>query len=388
MKKIRVAFFAEILIQDLDGAARTMFQLIGRIDPARFEFLFFCGKGPDQLAGFTCCRLPVVRLPATTYSMALPALAKKSMTDRLLEFRPDVIHIATPSLLGGFAVKFAKLYQLPVLTIYHTHFISYMDYYLSHTPFLVHKARKMIAGTQRWFYNQCDTVYVPSGSIQTELEEMGIDAWRMKRWQRGIDTGLFSPLKRDPRVIERITGNDRPVVFFASRLVWEKNLETLFRIYDLLQAVLPDVNILIAGDGIARKACQFRMKKAFFVGMAGHETLSVLYASASVFLFPSVSETYGNVIAEAMASGLPCVIADGGGSSDFIRQGVNGFKCRPYDEYDYVEKIRLLLENQLLHDQFSREGLADSRLLDWDKLAETYFDDLAGLVRSTRLAVV
>ncbi len=134
------------------------------------------------------------------------------------------------------------------------------------------------------------------------------------------------------------------------------------------------------GDGTARQACEERMPKAAFTGKIEHQYLSILYASADVFLFPSVSETYGNVVVEAMASGLPCVIADGGGSKDFIEQGVNGFKCSPYNAADYLEKIELILNNKILSIQLSAEGLKISRQLSWEQLVYTYFDDVSNLV--------
>jgi len=375
MKRTKVAFFAEILIEDFDGASRTMFQLINRIDKERFKFLFICGVGPDQVNGYECVKIPVINLPINAgYTMALPTLMKKEIEKKLNEFEPDVIHIATPSLLGAFSLKYAGKNDLPVITIYHTHFISYIDYYLKHAPFLINRVKHAIAESQKDFYNKCDKVYVPAESIKSELEEMGIEPLRMKIWKRGIDTELFSPKHKDSSLMQQLVGNENPTIIFASRLVWEKNLETLFRICDLIQG--NKINLLIVGDGGAKKACISSMENAIFTGKVSHQELAVLYASASVFLFPSVSETYGNVVLEAMASGLPCVIADGGGSKDFIVQGVNGFKCDPYNENDYLEKIVSVLQDKDLRWQFIQEGLNYTKQLSWEQLAYEYFDDL------------
>ena len=380
MKKIKVAFFAEILIEDHDGATRTMFQLLKRIPEASFEFLFICGSGPDKVAGFECMKIPSVTLPVNrNYTMSLPLLALPKMIGKLKEFKPDVIHIATPSPLGQYAIQYAQAHRLPVISIYHTHFISYVDYYLKHLPFLIDCVKSKILISMKTFYNQCDQVYIPSESIAAELMAMGIHVNRMKIWKRGIDAGLFSPLKKNARVMREITGNGHPTVLFASRLVWEKNLETLFRIYDRLQISNPEYNFVIAGDGAAGGFCKTRMLKAHCFGTADHEKLSVLYASADVFVFTSVSESYGNVVLEAMASGLPCVIANGGGSKDFIEQGINGFACEPNNEKDYIGKINLLLQNKNLWNQFSEEGRKYSLHFDWNELANTYFNDVAFL---------
>jgi glycosyltransferase involved in cell wall biosynthesis len=377
MKRIKVAFFAEILIADFDGASRTMFQLIKRIDPKRYDFLFICGVGPDKIMGYDCMKVPVISLPLNTnYTMALPALAKKKLRKRLQEFSPDVIHIATPSLLGAFALKYANLRDIPVISIYHTHFVSYIDYYFKHAPFLIGKVKHAIAGTQKNFYNHCDVVYVPAESIKLELELMGVEPPRMHIWRRGINTKLFSPEKSDKAFVRKLTGNSYPTIIFASRLVWEKNVETLFRIHDRIQDSALKVNLLIAGDGAALKACKQRMKSAIFTGKVDHETLSMLYASSDVFLFTSVSETYGNVVLEAMASGLPCVIANGGGSADFIEQGQNGFKCDPFDEEDYFRRISQVLGNEILRSQFVNKGLKSSSRLSWEQLSAEYFAEI------------
>lgn len=389
MKRIRVAFFAEILIEDFDGASRTMFQLISRIDTRRFDFLFVCGAGPDAIMGYECLKIPTINLPINTnYTMALPALAKKELKKKLRGFGPEIIHIATPSLLGAFALKYARKREIPVISIYHTHFISYIDYYFKYAPFLIGKVKQAIAGSQKAFYNHCDKVYVPAESIREELQGMGVEAQRMKIWKRGIDTKLFSPDKSDTKLVQQLTGNNHPTIIFASRLVWEKNLETLFRIYDKVQRSGLKVNFLIAGDGIAFKVCQARMKAAILTGKVDHETLAALYAGASLFLFTSVSETYGNVVLEAMASGLPCVIADGGGSADFIDQGSNGFKCEPFNEEDYFRKILQLLTDTELRSRFISEGLRYSQSLSWDQLAATYFNDLVHMSGKIELLTV
>ncbi len=377
---IKVAFFAEVLTPDFDGAVRTMYQLIQRIDHSRFEFLFIAGTGPDRLNGFDCLKVPAVTLPInTTYSMALPVLAQGRIKERLQTFAPDVIHIATPSPLGHYALKLARQQDIPVLTIYHTHFIAYAQHYLKHLPFLVPGVKQMIADGYRSFYNQCQMIYIPTASMCHDLVQIGVTPHNFKLWKRGINTRMFYPNKRDMHLMRQLTGNDHPVVLFASRLVWEKNLETLIRIYQELQMRGANVNFMVAGDGVAMAECKAAMPNAIFTGKADHDLLSVLYASADVFVFPSTSETYGNVVQEAMASGLPCVIANGGGSAEFVEDGVNGFKCDPNNEIAYVEKVMLLLKNSGLRQRFGEKGRRQVSQCSWDVLASEYFEDIAAL---------
>ncbi len=380
VQRIKIAFFAEILIEEFDGASRTMFQLLRRVPTDQFEFLFLCGVGPDALFGFPCIRLPTLTIPFNrTYKMAIPALRKKALTRQLEAFAPDVVHIATPSMLGSFGLAFAEHRHIPVISIYHTHFISYVDYYLRSLPFLIKPVRRRIARFQRDFYNGCAKIYVPSESIAAELADMGIEARRMILWKRGMDTALFTPEKRDPDRMAALVGNRNPVVLFASRLVWEKNLETLIRVYEQMQARNLPFNLVIVGDGVARAACMARMPKATFLGELDHKTLALIYATADVFVFPSISESYGNVVLEAMASGLPCVVADGGGSRDFIEPGINGFRCQPNDPDDYIDKITRLLGDAQLWRQFSAAGRRYASAFDWSELANRYAADVAEL---------
>lgn len=379
-RKIKVAFFAEILIDDFDGAARTMFQLIHRIPHQQFEFLFICGNGPETIGGFECLRIPKMHLPINpNYTMALPMLVGRRLKQKLAAFQPDVIHIATPSPLGNFAVKYANKHQIPAITIYHTHFISYIDYYLKRAPFLIGPVKARVAASQSAFYNKCQKIYVPTTVMAQELSNMGVQQKGMKIWKRGIDTELFHPQKRNTAAMQKLCGNNRPVVLFASRLVWEKNLETLIRIYEKMQTNAEPYNLVVAGDGAAMTDAQKRMPKAIFTGAVPHNELAVLYASADVFLFTSISETYGNVVMEAMASGAPCVIAKGGGSQELVQHETNGYLCAPVDEDEYISRINELMQQPELRRQMGEKGRAFSLLNNWDALAAEYFNDLQAL---------
>jgi len=138
-------------------------------------------------------------------------------------------------------------------------------------------------------------------------------------------------------------------------------------------------NFIIAGDGVAKEALKEKMPEAFMLGKISHERLAILYASSDVFLFPSVSETYGNVVVEAMASGCPCVIAKGGGSQSLVDHGKTGFLCEPNNPTDYYQRIEELMNSPELKKKFVANGLAYTRTLDWDVLANTYFEDVKHL---------
>lgn len=388
MEKIRVAFFTDTLVRDMDGANKTMFQLVDRIDRDRFEYLFLCGTHSDEF-GLRIKEVPTMTVPGNeTYKFAVPGIKKGELTRLLDDFAPDVVHIATPSLLGFFGLNYANKHELPVLSIYHTHFISYIKYYLKDMPFLINLSESVVAQTYRRFYNSCDVAYIPTKNIAMELKECGVKGDNFRLWQRGIDTQLFSPRKRDMRLMRSITGNDNPTVLFASRLVWEKNIETLFRVYERLRDMDYPVNFLVAGNGVGEEESRRRMPDAHFLGFLTHEKLAKVYASSDLFLFTSVSETYGNVVIEAMASGCVPVIARGGGSQDLVDDGVTGYLCEPYDEQDYVDRIVMLLENDSLRERMRGVGLRSASKLSWDDLAATYFDEVEDLANVSKLAEV
>ncbi|SEL00771.1 glycosyltransferase family 4 protein [Parapedobacter koreensis] len=381
----KVAFFAEMLIEEFDGASRTMFQLIRRIDPAEFDYLFVSGRSGQMDSPHRTFSVPSVRVPINAdYSMSIPHLLKHKLERSLDAFNPDVIHIATPSLLGFFALKYAQKRNIPVITIYHTHFIAYLAYYLSKLPFLINVMENITRSSMRRFYNGCDHVYVPSQRIIDELSDIGIDRTKLQLWQRGIDLHTFCAEKRDLPYMQRLVGNDKPTILFVSRLVWEKNLATLMQVYQLFKETGWEGNFLVVGDGAARRELQMQMKDAQFLGQLDHDQLATLYASSDVFVFTSVSETYGNVVVEAMASGLPCVIADGGGSADLIAHGYTGFKCAPYDPQAYFNYIKLLLDNPLIREDITQRALHHARSLDWNQLADSYFRDIHALKNANR----
>lgn len=387
MKK--VAFFSEILIEDQDGASRTIYQLINRIDRNAYQYLFIHGRGPEFLNGHPCFQVGNLRLPMNDdYSIALPQFNLWKLQQTLDTFQPDVIHISTPSILGFFALRYAKSRDIPVISIYHTHFISYISYYLRNIPVLIKPLEFWMRKAMVRFYNGCEKIYVPSNNILHQLNDYGIRNEKLKLWQRGIDLTLFNPEKADRNYLQRVTKNNKPNILFVSRLVWEKNLQTLFDIYRRLQAVHLECNLLIVGEGSAAEEAKMNMPNAYFFGKLDHQELSRVYASADVFIFPSTSETYGNVVIEAMASGLPCIIANGGGSASLVEHDVSGYKCVPNNALEYVYFVKKILDDQRIQQQFRDAGLRFVQQLDWTTLTNSYFQDISELVTQSRKPLV
>ncbi len=382
MDKIRVAFFAEILEREFDGATRTIFQIIDRIDPNKFEFLFFCGVAPEGNFHFKMIQVPSVTIPFNnSYKMASMFGMGPTISKELGGFAPDVIHVSTPSPLGFYAMKYGRAHGIPVLSIYHTHFLSYIKYYTQNTPIITRAIEQAIVLHNKSFYDRCEMIYVPTDEMISQLKDYGFNTEKMKIWKRGIDLCMFHPGKRNRQILKVLVGNDHPNILFVSRLVWEKNLELLIEMYNGCVDKGLEYNFIIAGDGVARKEMKKKMPGAFFMGSVPHDSLSKLYASADYFVFPSITETYGNVVAEAMASGIPCIVGDGGGVKSLIRQGVNGFLCNPDDARDFLKMIEILRNQPELTENIINQALSDVRDQDWDLLVSSYFRDLQMLSR-------
>lgn len=385
MTKLKIAFFAEILIEDFDGASRTMHQLLDRIPKDKFEFLFFCAVPPKADLGYEIVQLPSTRIPMNkTYRAVFPYFSKNKITKKLDEFQPDIIHIASPSPLGKVAVNYAKRTDTPIISIYHTHFIKYVKYYLRKVPKLIDYFTNKIITKTNEFYKDIDLIYVPSTQVIDELQKLAkLKPNQLKLWQRGLDRKMFNPGKKNKAFITNITKNNHPTILFASRLVWEKNLKTLIGLYRLCQKQNLPYNFIIAGDGIAKNELMVKMPNAHFLGAISHDKLSTVYASCDVHFFPSDTESFGNVVIEAMASGLPCVVANGGGPMGYIQQGVNGFLVDAFKPERYLEKIQLILSDNNLREQMILKGLEFTNDLDWENLVNVYFDDVTNLAKRT-----
>ncbi|MEZ4912297.1 MAG: glycosyltransferase family 1 protein [Saprospiraceae bacterium] len=379
--KIRLAFFAEILIEDFDGASRTIHNILKRIPRDTFELLLICGIPPEKQLPDALIQVPVMTIPFNKdYSIALPQLVSFRLQKALETFNPDVIHISTPSLLGTFALKYGEKRQIPVISIYHTHFISYIDYYLRKIKILINPVKNAVIKGQKRFYHARSKVYVPTIAMKTELENMGFDDSNFRVWPRGINMELFSPTKRNVSLLHAITQNTNKNILFCSRLVWEKNLTTLIDIYRLCMDALLPYNFIIIGDGVASADLKKAMPNAFFLGHQNHETLSTLYASADAFIFTSVSESFGNVIIEAQASGLPAIIANGGGSASIIEDGINGFLCTPSDASVYVDALNYIFRDEQVRTSIIEAGLQSVKKYNWENLMSTYLTDIRFLI--------
>ncbi|MFT4171262.1 MAG: glycosyltransferase family 1 protein [Rhodocyclaceae bacterium] len=333
-RPLRVAVVTETYPPEVNGVAMTTGRLVEELQrlghsvqlirPRQHE-----NDAPAEEQSFE--EMLATGLPIPRYNhlkMGLPA--RRALMRAWSVRRPDIVQVVTEGPLGWSAVAAARALRLPVVTEFHTNFHTYSGYYG------VGWLKRPVQAYLRRFHNKGDMTLVPTAALRDELLATGFA--RVEVVARGVDTTLFSPERRSDE-LRRSWGAtpDTLVCAIVSRLAPEKNLGLAMRAFDSMQARHGDTRLVVVGDGPSRAALQAQHGRHVFAGMRRGEDLAAHYASADCFIFPSLSETFGNVITEALASGLPVVAFDYAAAAERIRDGVNGHRVPLNDEAAFIE---------------------------------------------------
>jgi glycosyltransferase involved in cell wall biosynthesis len=312
-------------------------------------------------------------LPIPGYRGLRFGLAARCTLRRLWQGSPpSIVHVATEGPLGASAVAAARDLSLPVSSGYHTNFDAYSRHYR------LGWLRRFVAGHLRRLHNRTDLTLVPTQEL---AQALGADGYRnVGVLARGVDTRTFSPHRRsDALRAQWGAGPNTLVVAYVGRLAPEKNLDLVSAAYAAITRVHTDTRLLFVGDGPSRTKLASRHPQSAFAGMRRGEDLASHYASADLFLFPSLTETFGNVVPEALASGLAVVAYDCAAASDLIEDGINGRKVAPGNTDAFVEAA-----TELAADAFqlmATRGLAAQSVahLDWECIHDRFADILTEL---------
>ncbi len=279
--------------------------------------------------------LPIPRYPQL--KLGLPS--KKALLRAWSQKRPDVVHIATEGPLGWSALQAARVLRLPVTSDFRTNFHSYSQHYG------VGWLSKPIAAYLRKFHNRTLFTMVPTHALKSQLQRAGFD--NLQVVARGVDTQLFHPTKRSSSLREQWQADDTTTVLLSvGRLASEKNLDLVVNTYHALRQSGRRVKLVFAGDGPYRSKLQTHCSDAIFTGMCSHTDLAVIYASADLLLFPSLTETFGNVTLESLASGTPVLAFDCAAASELIQDSLNGWLVAGDDAQRYVLKALSITQNK------------------------------------------
>jgi len=359
---MRVCLVTETYFPQVNGVSRTLGQLV-RVLTEGGDVVQVIHPDYGEAAGHQTHLVRSVQLPFYK-ELYLPLPPFGGVRKAIDVFRPDVVHLATEATLGLSVLRHVLARKIPTVSSFHTNFDQYSSHYR------VGFARGTIWRYLRWFHNRTRETYVPSRATIADLEARGFE--RLVLWPRGVDASLFSP-DRPGRLAVRASLGFQPddvVVAYVSRIAPEKNIGYLADALALVQKVRPDVRLLFVGDGPARPDLERRMgPNARFVGYRTGADLADHYAAADVFAFTSLTETFGNVVLEAMASGLPVVALRAGGVGDTVRPGETGTLVEPdAPPSEFADAVIRLIDNPLLRRRTSEAARAYAQSQSWDEI--------------------
>ena len=374
---MRIAYVSEVFLPKIDGITVTLTHLLEYLRERGHESIMFAPKGSiSSYAGTEVIPRLSVRTPF--YPELHVALPIASVEKELLKFQPDLVHLVNPTSLGLAGLRTARKYGIPVVASYHTDLPGFARRW--RLGFLA----RPIYGYYRWVHNQANLNLTPSEFTRKQLKAQGFK--RLAVWTGGVDIDRFHPDNATPEMRKRLCGGkpDNPLVLFVSRLSREKRVDWLL---PLVQQI-PGVRLAIVGDGPARPQLEklFAGTPTVFTGYLHGAELANAFASGDIFAFTGAEETYGNVVAEAMASGLPVVAPRSGGVVDLVEEGLTGYLYRPESSKDFLECVRQLALDPELAKRMGKAGQKKARLYAWDTTLTHLLEFYASVIEKSKQA--
>ena len=372
---MKIAFFTETFLPKVDGIVTRLTKTIQNLVQLDDEVIVFCPEGcPSNYMGAKVVGVPAMPLPL--YPELKLGLPGPGVADELENFKPDLIHVVNPAVLGLGGIWLAKTNNIPLVASYHTHLPKYLEHYG------MGMLEPLLWELLKAAHNQATLNLCTSTAMVQELSDKGIQNTAL--WQRGVDTDIFKPELRDEQMRNRLLGNfsdEGSLLIYVGRLSAEKQIE---RIKPVLEA-LPNTRLALVGDGPHRQQLEkiFQGTSTTFVGYLSGNELASAYASGDAFLFPSSTETLGLVLLEAMAAGCPVVGANKGGIPDIISDGENGCLYNPDGENDgslsLIEATQKLLGNEAERTSMRKAARSEAERWGWEgatKQLRSYYKDV------------
>jgi glycosyltransferase involved in cell wall biosynthesis len=376
----RVAMIAESFLPKVDGVSKTSFLTMRYLQQTGREVVVFAPDlAPRAIGDVRVVPLPSFGLFGASESRI--ALPHPILAQQLAAFKPDLIHLCSPALLSLGAVTLGRQNRIPIVANYQTDLPAYANHYR------LSLFSQAVRDTLRYLHNRCHITLVPSRFTARQLQEAGFH--RLRRWGRGVDSERFSPAHRSDAWRARLLAGRDPrslLCIFVGRLANEKRVDLLLEV-----ARTPGVALTIIGDGHQRAELEARFagSGAHFHGYLFGDDLASAYASSDVFMFSGVAETFGQVVQEAMASGLPCVVVNQGGVVDLVEDGVNGVLCPP-DPQAFARAAQMLRDREDVRLAMGARSRAIAEANPWSAVLaqlETHYSEAVALnARLNRLA--
>jgi len=353
LRNTKRAWFTDTL-EDVNGVATTIRKMTGAAKNAGADLIVVTSRNEIRITDIPIKNFkPIGEFELPEYELqrlSFPPILR--MLDYIQREGFTEIIISTPGPIGLTALAAAKMLNLQTSGIYHTDFPQYIRI-LTEDSFLESVAWHYM----HWFYGQLDSVFVNSEEYRRSWIARGFAPEKLKILPRGLDTTLFSPEHRDPAFWQKFGEHNGAVhLLYVGRISKEKDLDVLAQAYRQLRDEGLPIQLYLVGDGPYLQALHESMPEAIFTGYLRGKELAAAYASADVFVFPSTTDTFGNVVIEAQASGVPVIVSDTGGPKELVEENVNGVVTKSHDVEDLARAIRDLVNDKRKRHQMSRQA--------------------------------
>ncbi|MBD3943667.1 glycosyltransferase [Microbacterium sp. NEAU-LLC] len=351
---MRVALLAESFLPHMNGVTGSVLHVLRHLAAEGHETLVIAPRAGEITTDLHGARTELLRsVPLPSYPEVRVVFARAArLTAILREFRPDVVHLASPFVLGWQGVAAADVLRVPTVAVYQTDVVAYAEKYG------MPQASALVGRHLTRLHRRATLTLAPSSASQRQLEELGVD--RLRRWGRGVDTARFTPQRRS-EAWRACTAPGELIVGYVGRLAPEKQVEDLAAL-----AGLGGVQLVIVGDGPARPSLERMLPSAVFTGHLTGLALAEALASFDVFVHPGESETFGQTIQEALASGVPVVATGSGGPVDLVRSSVDGWLYRPGDLAELRARVADLVGDEGKRRAFAAAAGESVRDRSWD----------------------
>ena len=378
MSEIRLAVVTETFLPDVNGVATSLQQLLSALPP-RFQIQLIRTRPANPWQGqFDEVSCPGFRLPLyPDVCIGLPA--RRRIRSAWRSFRPDLVYIATEGPLGNSARQEAQRLGIPVISAFHTNFHRYSGYYG------MGWIQALVLRWLRRFHNRTACTLVPAEDVAISLLQEGFE--RVLVLPHGVDSERFHPRHRSAELRRQWRADENaPVLLFVGRLAAEKNIPLAIRTWQALRQDVPALRLVLVGDGPLRASLERDHPEVVLAGIRTGDDLAAHFASADVFVFPSLTETFGLVTLEAMASGLPVAAFDMAAAARFVSAGQSGELAAAGDEDAFIAAARRVLQRHSTGSgQQSRQAAEQA---DWFSVARRFEGLCDNLLHSSADAAV